>query len=41
MQRLPLPRGLAAITLAFGELPTTELWVADVPLQFTPHGIWA
>ena len=24
-----------------GRLPTTELWVADVPLRFTPHGVWA
>jgi quercetin 2,3-dioxygenase len=24
-----------------GVLPVSELWVADVPLQFTPHGIWA
>ena len=24
-----------------GVLPTSELWVADVPLQFTPHGVWA
>jgi quercetin 2,3-dioxygenase len=24
-----------------GALPATELWVADVPLRFTPHGIWA
>ena len=24
-----------------GALPASELWVADVPLQFTPHGIWA
>ena len=24
-----------------GRLPSTELWVADVPLRFTPHGLWA
>ncbi len=24
-----------------GTLPTSELWLADVPLSFTPHGIWA
>jgi quercetin 2,3-dioxygenase len=24
-----------------GMLPTSELWAADVPLDFTPHGIWA
>ena len=24
-----------------GVLPTSELWVADVPLSFTPHGVWA
>jgi quercetin 2,3-dioxygenase len=24
-----------------GTLPTAELWVVDVPLRFTPHGIWA
>jgi redox-sensitive bicupin YhaK (pirin superfamily) len=24
-----------------GELPVTEMWVADVPLRFTPQGIWA
>ena len=24
-----------------GALPASELWMADVPLRFTPHGIWA
>ena len=24
-----------------GTLPVTELWLADVPLAFTPHGVWA
>lgn len=24
-----------------GVLPASELWTADVPLRFTPHGIWA
>jgi redox-sensitive bicupin YhaK (pirin superfamily) len=24
-----------------GVLPSSELWVADVPLDFTPHGLWA
>ena len=24
-----------------GALPVSELWVADVPLTFTPHGVWA
>jgi redox-sensitive bicupin YhaK (pirin superfamily) len=24
-----------------GALPASELWLADVPLRFTPHGIWA
>ena len=24
-----------------GGLPTSELWCADVPLAFTPHGVWA
>jgi hypothetical protein len=24
-----------------GTLPATELWLADVPLAFTPHGVWA
>ena len=32
--------GAEAVRVA-GALPTTELWVADVPLSFTPHGIWA
>jgi quercetin 2,3-dioxygenase len=32
--------GAEAVRVA-GALPTTELWIADVPLRFTPHGIWA
>jgi quercetin 2,3-dioxygenase len=24
-----------------GGLPMSELWCADVPLAFTPHGVWA
>jgi redox-sensitive bicupin YhaK (pirin superfamily) len=24
-----------------GGLPTSELWCADVPLDFTPQGVWA
>jgi len=32
--------GPDALTLR-GMLPASELWVADVPLDFTPHGIWA
>lgn len=24
-----------------GTLHVTELWVADVPLRFTPYSIWA
>ena len=31
--------GVEAVRVA-GALPITELWVADVPLRFTPHGIW-
>ncbi len=32
--------GSEAATIS-GTLPTSELWMADVPLSFTPHGIWA
>jgi hypothetical protein len=24
-----------------GVLPSSEMWLADVPLVFTPHGLWA
>jgi redox-sensitive bicupin YhaK (pirin superfamily) len=32
--------GPEAVTLA-GALPASELWLADVPLAFTPHGVWS
>lgn len=33
-------RGPESVTVT-GTLPATELWLADVPLAFTPHGVWA
>ena len=32
--------GAVCVTVT-GALAVSELWIADVPLDFTPHGVWA